>query len=75
MTPDSDMQLMKHPYCWIMWGLVELSLVHFSTQAELMIRALPRSPSKTVQRFNAGNALKRPKNGRSAPHWGNIELP
>ena len=20
MTPDSDMQLMKHPYCWIMWG-------------------------------------------------------
>lgn len=42
MTPDSDMQLMKHPYCWIMWGLAELILVHFSTQAGLMIRASPR---------------------------------
>lgn len=43
MTPDSDMQLMKHPYCWIMWGLTELILVHFSTQAGSMIRAPPHS--------------------------------
>lgn len=32
MTLDSDMQLMKHPYCWIMWGLIELILVRFFIQ-------------------------------------------
>ncbi|OLU33260.1 hypothetical protein BVH03_05595 [Pseudomonas sp. PA15(2017)] len=32
MTPKSDMQLMKHPYCWIIWTFFELSLVHFFTQ-------------------------------------------
>lgn len=32
MTPNSDMQLMKHPYCWIMWALIELILVHFFSQ-------------------------------------------
>lgn len=32
MTPESDMQVMKHPYCWIIWAFTELSLVHFFTQ-------------------------------------------